>query len=273
MIYTERPAPPGLESFVSRLWYQEVPPLRRHEKILPMPFVHAIVNLSAPYRLYDRNGTPSQVGHAFVSGIQTEYLVIENPPLIRHVGVELRAHGLRALSSVPADSVTGRVTDAEDVLPGFGDIMTGVPATPEAALDAITAYLVASHRPGTADPLVERVLAEIHTDPQPRIGDVARACGVTHKTLIARFTAACGITPKAYAEVWRFHRFVSELRIGEPLPTWAELAAASPYYDQPEVIRTFRRFSGYTPAEYLRRVSEFGPDAASFVPLDEVPTG
>jgi len=39
------------------------------------------------------------------------------------------------------------------------------------------------------------------------------------------------------------------------------------------VIRTFRRFSGYTPAEYLRRVKEFGPEAASFVPLDEVPPG
>lgn len=247
--------------------------MRRHEKILPLPFVHAIINLSAPYRLFDRNGRPSRVGRAFVSGIHTEYLVIESPPLIRHVGVELRPQGLRAVSGVPADSVTGRVVDAESVLPGFGEVVTGLPATPEAALDAVAAYLAANHRPDAADPLVERVLAEIHADPQARIGAVARSCGVTHKTLIARFAAACGITPKAYAEVWRFHRFVSELRIGEPLPSWAELAAASPYYDQPQVIRTFRRFSGYTPAEYLRRVSEFGPDAASFVPLDEVPTG
>lgn len=266
MIYAERPAPAGLEAFVARLWFLQTPPPRRHEKILPLPFVHVIANLSTPYRVYDRTGTPSLVGRAFVSGIHTEYLVIENPPLIRHVAVELRPHGLRAFSTVRPESVTGRVVDAEPVLPGFGEIAAAAADDPEAALDAVAGHLLALRRPGAADPLVEH-------DPPARVGAVARAAGVTHKTLIARFHAACGITPKAYADVWRFHRFVSGLRIGEQLPSWAELAAASPYYDQPQVIRTFRRFSGYTPAEYLRRVKEFGPEAASFVPLDEVPPG
>jgi len=37
-------------------------------------------------------------------------------------------------------------------------------------------------------------------------------------------------------------------------------------YDQSHVIRDFRRFTGYTPADYHRRVSAAGPDAVRFVP-------
>ena len=80
-----------------------------------------------------------------------------------------------------------------------------------------------------------------------------------------------GVGPRGFAELVRFHRFILGLPIGSRLPSWADLVAESPYYDQPHFIRAFRRFSGYTPVEYLARVVEFGPDAASFVPLDEVP--
>jgi methylphosphotriester-DNA--protein-cysteine methyltransferase len=79
------------------------------------------------------------------------------------------------------------------------------------------------------------------------------------------------MTPKAYAQLWRFHRFVSMVQADQDAPDWAGIAAVAGFYDQPHVIRAFRRFSGWTPAEYHRRVAEFGPEAASFVPLDEIP--
>ncbi len=50
-----------------------------------------------------------------------------------------------------------------------------------------------------------------------------------------------------------------------------ELLALADYYDQPHLIRTFRRFSGFTPSEYLRLIRQHGPEYATFVPL-ETPT-
>ena len=61
MIYEERTAPPELEGIVSRLWVLETTPLRRFEKILPQPSAHLIVNLSTPYRLFDRRGQATPV--------------------------------------------------------------------------------------------------------------------------------------------------------------------------------------------------------------------
>ena len=88
--YLERPAPAGLEGIVSRLWLLETVPERRFEKILPLPSVHVILNLSEPYRLFDSAGQSTLVSDAFVSGIQSEYLVIESPAVIHHVGAYTR---------------------------------------------------------------------------------------------------------------------------------------------------------------------------------------
>jgi AraC-like DNA-binding protein len=274
VILEERTAPPEWALFVTRLWFLEVPRVRRYEKILPLPFVHAIVNLSDPYRLIDQRGQATIVEETFVSGIQSEYLLIESPELIRHVGVEFTPQGLRAFSPRPALEVSGRILPASAVFAAAADLARRIrlDPLPDAALAALESFLRARRRPEVeADPLVAAMLAAMRDQPDARIGELAAQAGASHKTVIARFRAACGITPKQFAEVLRFHRFITALPLGGELPTWADLVADSPYYDQPHVIRAFRRFSGYTPAEYLRRVAEFGPDAASFVPLEEVP--
>ncbi len=275
MRYEERPAPSGLEQSVSRIWFLEAPRLRRFEKILPLPFVHVIVNLSDSYAIYDRAGHPTPVDDAFVSGIQSEYLVIESPPIIRHVGIELRPAGLGALSDASAEAVAGRVGDARTVVPGLDRLVAdlrGEPATPDfpdRALAHVTRFLTSRGAP--PDAVVVAALDAIHGDPSLPIAGIAQRVRVSERTLLSRFRAATGVTPKAYAQLWRFHRFVNELAETPGRPDWAGLAAESGYYDQPHVIRAFRRFSGWTPAEYRRRVAEFGPDAAHFVPLDEVP--
>jgi len=278
-MYQELPVPAGLGQVVARLWMLEAHPLRRFEKILPLPSVHVIVNLSTPYRLFDRSGAATLVSDAFVSGIQSEYLVIESPPRIRHVGAELLPAALPAVTDAAPPDVVDRVQDAGTLWTGVDRLVSDVRSapTPAAAIDVLARFLLA-HRTGrVTDPLVAGAVAAIHAEPSGPIADLAARGGVSHRTLIARFRAATGLTPKAYAQIWRFHTFVQTVheQPGAPdrarSPDWAALAAASGFSDQPHVIRAFRRFSGWTPADYYRRVVEFGPDAASFVPLEDVP--
>ncbi|HYJ51047.1 MAG TPA: AraC family transcriptional regulator [Microbacterium sp.] len=272
-MYEERPAPPGLDGIVSRLWMLETTPLRRFEKILPLPSVHVIINLSTPYRLFDRQGAATLVSDAFVSGIQSEYLVIESPATIRHVGAELLPASLPMVTDAAPAAVAGRVQDARELWTGVDALVAGIHAapSPDAALSVFADFL-RSHRTGrSADAVVDRTVSAIEADPARAMGDLAALSGVSHRTLIARFRTATGLTPKAYAQIWRFHSFVTAVQDGSPAPDWAGLAAASGFYDQPHVIRAFRRFTGWTPADYHRRVVEFGAEAASFVPLDELP--
>jgi AraC-like DNA-binding protein len=273
MIYDERPAPAGLEAAIARVWYLEVPRARPYEKILPQPAMHLIVNLSEPYALYDRSGAATPVGDAFVSGIQSEYLVIASPPVIRQVVVELRPGGLGVISALTGADVAGRVRPAGEVMSeatGLVDELRAA-ATPSEALErlgVVLARLGAGWRP---DPVVEAALSGLQ-DEDRAIGDLVAGLPFSHRTVIARFRRATGLTPRDYAQLWRFHRFVTGLAsVAEP-GAWASLAPLGGYYDQAHVIRAFRRFSGWTPTEYRRRVAEFGPAAAGFVPLDQVPS-
>lgn len=279
MIFQERPAPPGLDGLVTRLWFLEAPRPTRYEKILPLPFAHLIVNLSAPYRLLDADGTATLVGTAFVAGMRSDYLISELPPRLRHVGAEFTPVGLAALMGAQQAGAravartTGRVLHAADAFDGIDDLVAALRAdpTPGFALASLAGYLTRFPVP-RPDGIVLATLSALQADPDAAIGQLAERLGVTHRTLVARFRRATGWSPKAYAQVWRFHRLVAAVQNARP-PDWAALATGSGYYDQPHVIRAFRRFTGWTPAEYHRRVADYGPAEANFVPLDQLPRG
>jgi AraC-like DNA-binding protein len=273
VIYEERLAPSGLDGAITRMWFLEVAPLRPFEKILPMPFAHLIVNLSDPYRTYDRRGTGSIVPDAFVSGLQSEYLVIRSPQRIRHLGVEFSPTGLACFAPSLAGATGDRVLAADGLLSDVSSFASRVRAVgdTEDALDAFDRYLrgLALHAP---DPVSAAVVSLIHADSERPISDMAAELGISHDALDDRFRRATGTTPKRHARVVRFHRFIDAVHASGGPPDWAALAVESGYYDQPHVIREFRAFSGWTPAEYYRMVAQHGADAAHFVPLDQVPT-
>ena len=272
MKYHERPARGELTPYVRKIWYLEAPRPAPREKILPMPYVHFIVNLADPYRLLNDDGECVQEFDAgFVSGIQPRYLVIEDPELLRHVGIEFEPYGLGPFTNTPPTALTTSVRASEEILAGsraLRDALHG--CDPDTACDRLEEFLCALPRRSAAhDDRVAAACRLIAADPDVEIPRIAAATGATHRGLIELFRRECGITPKAYADVVRFHRFLAELPLDGPLPTWTDLVAHSSYYDQSHFIHTFRRFTGFTPSRYLELVAELGRDYAHFVPLAE----
>ena len=76
------------------------------------------------------------------------------------------------------------------------------------------------------------------------------------------------MTPKAHADVQRFHQFLRRLAEPGDLPTWTELVASSSYYDQPHFIRSFTRFAGVTPRAYVKALGDDGRAEPSFLATD-----
>lgn len=272
-VYAEREPVEGLRGLVRRLWYLDAPTPGGVERILPIPYVHAIVNLGEPYEVLRRGDEP--VGRAFpgafVSGLQSAYLVNRNPERIRHVGAELEPFAWRALGMEP---FADEVRPASGVLPALDGVRDDLLAAPsqhpaERALGLLEAALLAAAIGPAPDPVVVRVAGAIAADPDQRIGQVARRAGVRASSLAQRFRRATGTTPKAHADVHRLHRFLARLAAPGELPTWTEMVAETGYYDQPHFIRAFTRFAGVTPRAYLRALGEDGRAAPSFVYLEE----
>jgi AraC-like DNA-binding protein len=260
--YVEREVPPDLRPAVTRMWWLRMPSPQRFERIVPIPAVHLIVNLSEPYRVLRRGrevvGDEFRAG--FLSGLQLDYLVNENPALIHHVGAELAPWALPAFGVDPVTAAQ-RVQDAEGPFPGSAAVDS---------LESLEGLLRSRLDPRwRADPRILTAVASITAHPERPIGGVAEAAGLTPKGFIALFRRHCGVTPKRFAEVCRHHDFMQRLPVEGEVPTWTELLAHGRYYDQPAFIREFRRFTGMTPTAYLEQRRRFGPGDPSFLPVDE----
>jgi AraC-like DNA-binding protein len=81
------------------------------------------------------------------------------------------------------------------------------------------------------------------------IGALSRDLSWRRKTLIQRFHAQVGLSPKSVASILCFAHAVERIRTADD-ESWADLAISCGYYDQAHFNRDFRRYSGRTPGEY-----------------------
>lgn len=264
-----------LAPFVRSLWFVRGAPVRRFERILPQAVAHLIVNLSEPYRLLTRGG--EVVGEpftgAFVSGLQREYLVIENPETLWQCGAELTPAGVAAFTTTPLTELTDRVQDAGPVIPWSDGWRARLQKAGDAddTLEVLQQLLRSARRREFAiDERVARALRALDADPDIPIASLAAELGLSAGGFAGLLRRGAGITPKAYADLARFVRFLGEIPF-EAMPTWSELVARSGYYDQAHFVRSFKRYAGVTPTEYLDGVREFGAEYALFLPVDAWP--
>jgi AraC-like DNA-binding protein len=261
--YLERQPGAALSGVVERFWRLRMPSPQRYERIVPIPGVHLIVNLASdPYRVLARGRelVGDTFPHAFLSGVQLDYLLNENPAFIDHVGAALNPWALGALGIDPG-AVAQRVLDADALLPGAGSV-----SDMEGLEHVLAEHLV----PGwTPDPRVVAAVGSMLADPGRPIRDLATASGLTPKGFSAAFRRHCGVTPKRFAEVCRHHAFLAELPVEGELPRWSDLLGHGRYYDQPHFIGEFRRFTGMTPTAYLQHRRRFGHGNPSFLPMDD----
>lgn len=270
--YIEREVPDALTPLVRRLWWLRMPSPQRFELIVPIPAVHLIVNLSTPYRVV-RQGSrllDEEFAAAFLSGLQWDYLVNENPAEIHHVGAELAPWALPAFGVDPRTAAR-RVQDAEGPFPGAGAVRDGARVGPgggEGALDALEGMLLARRDPAwRADHRIREAVEAIVERPDRPMNSLASATGLTPKGFAALFQRHCGMAPKRFAVLCRHHEFLQRLPRDGESARWTDLLAGGGYYDQPAFIREFRRFTGMTPTAYLGLRREYDGDDPSFLAL------
>lgn len=279
MLYEECPAPPGLKPFVSQLWFVRAQPQARYEKILPGPAAHLILNLSEPYKLItppenalEQDTTATEVSTGFYAGLQRSYVISENPDQLFNIGARLTPYGLAAFTSQPPSEFQNRVVDAESVFPGFAELRPRLmDADPGQAFAELTIFLQQRLRPGYRVDRRTMEAVETLAAEDVEISVLAARLGISTSTLERIMMRDCGTTAKAYSDVCRFNRVVNQ---AAALPVGStpgrELLHLADYYDQPHLIRAFRRFSGFTPTEYLQVVQSYGAQYATFVPLEDV---
>lgn len=244
---------PALRPFVEAVWASATShPVAPREHVLPCGGMHLAIRLDGhPLRLY-RDGSDDAgqvVSDAVVAGASASFYIKDTSQPTRSVGVLLRPGAAQALFGCDADALASRHVALQDL---WGSQAVRLCerlnecADEAGRVELVQSALLARLRPVRAmHPAIAQTLQGLATGAPVRA--LVAASGCSHRTLLARFRAATGLTPKAYARVLRFQRAARALARGQRL---ADVAYDAGYSDQAHFNREFRALSGMTPQAY-----------------------
>jgi AraC-like DNA-binding protein len=197
-------------------------------------------------------------------GAMTRPLIVRREHASDLVGVRFRPGAARIFADVPADEMTDRTVDLDEIVgPAarpLGERM--LHARGEApATEALDAFLLPRLRRVHARE--RRLLAATRMLAERRggvgIDALAGGVGVGRRQLERAFRAWVGLGPKATARVLRFQ--AARTRLLERSPgSLASIALSAGYHDQAHFTNEFRALAGETPRAFrLRRLGASQP--------------
>lgn len=265
-MYSESPPPHSLRRLVRCRWESAEPGPKR---IVPDGCVDLVAG----------------AGQVFVAGPDTTAWTSVFPPGTRLRGLRFRPGAAAAMLGVGADELRDRRVSLTDLWNHRGATLSDEILSGRDLADAMAD--VATAREAAADPVVERMLAQLAAEipvrgesrspRQPaRSGTQAAARSAALGERPARrqanadspsawhaakadrserqarrlFTLAVGYGPATYRRVLRFQR---ALALAPATATLADLAVAAGYADQPHLTRECRALTGLTPGAYFAR--------------------
>jgi AraC-like DNA-binding protein len=161
----------------------------------------------------------------------------------------------KAVLSIPADAIAGRVVELDDLWGNAAtrrllDQLATARSTIEAARmleSSITVRAADVDQTSANSRLAKEAAARLAS---ANVSTVADDLGVSERHLRRVFSESVGVGPKAYAKLVRFHRALRAAR-DDSAASWASIAAATGYYDQAHLIGEFQAISGATPRAFL----------------------
>lgn len=263
MYASRRPAPP-LAPFIDTLWTSERVAGLAHarEWNLPTGCADLVVPLTqAGLHRYDglADASGRWLAGGLLQGVQQHATLRDTASALAVVGVHFRPAGLAAFFGAPADRFTDRQLPLDDLWPDFApqlqQRLTGPRglAPPVQRLALLEQMLLDRLRPAAEpDAMVGWALQRLAAGDN-RIGAVQRASGCSPARFIARYRAACGLSPKRHAALMRFNNLLNRPH----REAWSLAAAEAGYADRAHLVREFRRIAGFTPGQYRRDALAF----------------
>ncbi|HET6160343.1 MAG TPA: AraC family transcriptional regulator [Dongiaceae bacterium] len=192
---------------------------------------------------------------SFLAGLHDVHVFTEYEGEQRGMQINFTLLGAYRFLNITMSDIANRCLDLGDLLGGpevdrFADALQDADDWP-ARFDLVDGFLL--ERLGRGRPMspdIAWALKQLQESHGARsIGALSRDLSCSRKTLIQRFHAQIGLSPKSVASILRFAHAVERIKAANE-ESWADLAVACGYYDQAHFNRDFRRYSGRTPREF-----------------------
>lgn len=247
-----------LVGIVERLWYVADSRIRGREIKLPTTSAQIVINLDAD-RLTTQPAVSERAivtaGSVGVSPIAPTAVILDRREQRRTAGIVLRPEALGAVAGTTAESLEVLV-DASQI---WG---SPVECLPEVAVSARTG-------PEALDRIEAALAVMLHDRAEPDSGcraaidqlsmgvpvaETARRVGLSQSTLVRRFRAAVGMTPKHYQRLLRLERVITSSR-HETVPDWARISTICGFSDQAHLTHEFTDLTTFSPSRWRSAVA------------------
>ena len=264
-----------LHGFIEHIIYFEgLNAPHRLDRFLPDGNTEIIIDLTErPQHIYDTE-TLQEIQTcrcAWVSGVRTRPITIPSGTGSRMLVIAFKKGKAFPFYPFPMSELTDTVTGADLVFGRrFRDLREQLLAADSVArmFSLVEGFL--SRQAGTAieedlsTRCIDHAVSSILAQPTLRsLQRLSEEIGYSQKHFINLFRQQVGVPPKQYLRIMRFQKAIGAID-GNEFVHWNRVALDGGYFDQAHFIHDFKRFSGFTPNEYLKRKTSL----LNYVPVD-----
>lgn len=273
------PSPP-LDAYIHCLWYSDGPVAHPRLKMLPMPWLHLMVNFGSVFRVYKADHAEPFAAYteSWSVGLWSAYHIMDAPLDMQIINVSFKPGGAYPFFQFPLFDLHNQIVPLDALWGQFAsEIRERLYAVPtiQARFALMERLLLARlcDSPYGLD-AVQYAAAEIARHHGAlSIRALSDHIGISQKHLIAQFKWMVGATPKALARLYRFRHVLQSVDPTQPVD-WTRVAHQTHYYDQSHFNKDFEAFTGHSPTEYLtlrRQIHSESSDPNRH--LSRLPTG
>lgn len=223
-------------------------------KLLPMNNIDLIINLSTP--VFYKSGTKDYcLQKSHFSGIQNNYRVVEQSGVIDLFGISFNPTGFFPLIKKPLAEFSNSIVITESVINGFeGEVhriaeldndSQRVSLIEDTLISFIDLNQLASGKYG----LIANDF--LLNGDSITINRYCRKHCICQKALLRFFNKFIGTTPKAFLMNVKLQKAMMRMKLGD-FETMTQIGYEFDFYDQTHFIKSFKRFTGNTPANQLK---------------------
>lgn len=249
---------PSLSGFVENFWAYSFNSVRLRERIFPSGTFELVFNLrDDEIRIYKdaQSNVFQRYSGAVISGPYAGPFVTDTALESSVMGVHFKPGGAFPFLGVDADELRGCHTDLE-VIWGRAAISLRERLCETASVQHRFRLLEQFLKTRLRFERHSAVVLALPTFGRARLQmtrELAHDARLSEKRFIEVFRREVGVNPRLLTRICRFQRVLARTARPGAL-NWAEIALDHGYFDQSHLIRDFHEFSGFSPAEYLRRV-------------------
>jgi AraC-like DNA-binding protein len=280
MLFRKYAPGPPLSDFIENFWlYDGYSRLHVRERIFPSGTFELVFNLrDDELRLYNEtnSGGCGRYSGSLVSGPYNGFFVTDRAEEFSVMGVHFRPGGAFPFLGLSAYELADTHLDLATIwgrrAVEIRERLAFAPSARERFRLLENALRSRLNGPLEHHPAVSLALDGFRSDhSRALVRKLAREAGLSDRRFIDVFRSEVGLNPKLFTRIERFQRVLEEVH-HLPEHEWEQLALEHGYFDQSHLIRDFLEFSGFSPADYLRRLKDLR-DKGLHVKFNHLPVG